>query len=394
MPIFTNTAARAHIGLNAGGTATETPQTDVTSALATCWKITRRDGTIIRLTSSDVDVVVTSSVARPEFDGTYQAAGGFDRTAIESEVGLSVPNMDVTGLLDSSLITEQDIRAGLYDQARVDIFRCNVNAPGSFQLYDFRGTIDQVSLTEQGFFVAQLRGLADVLNEGDMLELYGPECLADLGDVRCGIPILPNILDITAASVVVVGTFYRVALVAGTGSQVYNDKIFRCTVAGTLDGITSVATYDVAVGNTVTDGGGPQFVVEDAFSRTAVVTGVIDRKTFTTGTLLPVIGGTITGRDFFPTDSMNGGLVTWESGSNSGASKEIRDFTSGDPAQSVTLFLDMAFDIQIGDILRLYRGCDKRIETCRDIFNNIVNNRAFGLFTPGADALVRYPDAR
>ena len=59
----------------------------------------------------------------------------------------------------------------------------------------------------------------------------------------------------------------------------------------------------------------------------------------------------------------------------------------------IELFLNMPFTIQVGDEFRVYAGCDKRLATCRDKFDNIVNMRAEP-FLPGTDAITRTPNAR
>src|SRR3546814_1703275 len=113
--------------------------------------------------------------------------------------------------------------------------------------------------------------------------------------------------------------------------------------------------------------------------------------------LTPNSGGAIVGRDHFPDDAMNGGVVIWEVGNNSGTGMEVRDFTADDGVtieQDIELFLDLHFDIQVGDTGYIYRGCFKRVlEDCRDIFDNVDNFRGEP-YIPGQDFLFSYPDAK
>ena len=44
-----------------------------------------------------------------------------------------------------------------------------------------------------------------------------------------------------------------------------------------------------------------------------------------------------------------------------------------------------------GDIVEAYPGCDRRLETCRDKFDNIVNSLAPGLFIPTENPAMRIP---
>src|SRR5690349_5148170 len=57
-----------------------------------------------------------------EFDGvTYFAATGFTPSATDTNSDMSVDNLQVTAFLDSSAITDTDIRNGLYDGADIEI---------------------------------------------------------------------------------------------------------------------------------------------------------------------------------------------------------------------------------------------------------------------------------
>ena len=47
--------------------------------------------------------------------------------------------------------------------------------------------------------------------------------------------------------------------------------------------------------------------------------------------------------------------------------------------------------IAVGDDFVVRAGCDKRLETCRDRFANVVNFRGFP-HIPGQDTVIRYPN--
>jgi len=67
------------------------------------------------------------------------------------------------------------------------------------------------------------------------------------------------------------------------------------------------------------------------------------------------------------------GIVTWTSGSNNGASGEVKDFTS----DTITLFLPTIFTIQVGDTFEVTAGCDKAQTTCQTKFSNGINFGGF-----------------
>ena len=88
-----------------------------TTTLAWCWKLTRRDGISLGFTEHDCNLI---------FDGvTYEAACGFTASALETSSGLNVDNLDVAGALSSLRLNEDDLAAGLYDDAEIEIWRVN-----------------------------------------------------------------------------------------------------------------------------------------------------------------------------------------------------------------------------------------------------------------------------
>nr|CAX84100.1 uncharacterized protein, phage-related [uncultured bacterium] len=85
----------------------------------------------------------------------------------------------------------------------------------------------------------------------------------------------------------------------------------------------------------------------------------------------------------------DGGLVTFTSGDCSGLKMEVKSSNGA----SVTLFMPMPRAIAVGDTFTLQPGCDRRVETCRQRFDNLVNFRGEP-FVPGQDKAMEYPDAR
>jgi uncharacterized phage protein (TIGR02218 family) len=151
---------------------------DVTT-LAMCWKLMRRDATVLGFTDHDRDIV---------FNGvSYQAATGFTPSAIQTTGGLSVDNLDVEGMLSAGSITEADILAGLYDFAEIEIFQVNYTDLTQGALALRRGWLGEVSFYKQQF-IAEVRGLTQRLSQ-TIGELYSASCRATLGDGRCKIDL-------------------------------------------------------------------------------------------------------------------------------------------------------------------------------------------------------------
>lgn len=148
-------------------------ETGVTT-LCWCWRVTRRDGTQMGFTDHDRDVV---------FDGTtFEAASGFSASEINESVGLGVDNLEVSGALSSTRLTEEDLSAGFYDDAEVELYRVDWQTPENRVLMR-TGSIGEVSRSGLAF-KAEVRGLAHYLQQTKG-RLYQYTCDADLGDMRC-----------------------------------------------------------------------------------------------------------------------------------------------------------------------------------------------------------------
>lgn len=147
------------------------------TTLATCWKLTRRDNTLMGYTDHDQDII---------FSGiTYKASTGFTPSAIENNAKLSVDNLDIEGMLSSGDMTESDILAGKYDFAAIEIFQVNYRDLTQGSLKWRRGWLGEVSLHKKQF-VAEVRGLTQRLSQ-TIGELFSASCRATLGDSRCAV---------------------------------------------------------------------------------------------------------------------------------------------------------------------------------------------------------------
>ena len=165
------------------------------TTLCWCWRLTRRDGTKLGFTDHDRDLV---------FDGTtFEAAAGFTASEIKDSVGLNVDNLEVTAAVTSARLTEPDLAAGIYDDAKIEIFRVNWQAVDQRVLMRL-GSLGEVKRT--GFaFAAEVRGLAHYLQQPKG-RLFQYSCDADLGDGRCHVNLSAPANAGTGAIVAVSGT--------------------------------------------------------------------------------------------------------------------------------------------------------------------------------------------
>lgn len=159
-----------------GGLATHIGSEATT--LATLWRVVRRDAEVFTFTDHDRDIVYGGE--------TYVAALGYQRAAISSGADLAVDETELLGMLDSASIDPGELRAGVWDHAEVRIFAVNYTDLTQGELKLRRGRIGEVVALDDGTFRAELRGLAQPLQE-TVGSVYQPECRADLGDAKCKI---------------------------------------------------------------------------------------------------------------------------------------------------------------------------------------------------------------
>lgn len=347
------------------------------TTLATLLTITRADGVVVRLTDLDADLVVGGD--------TYKATFGYLRSALSIREGLTADDVEITGLIQSGFVSKADVSAGLYDGAELKISAVNFNSPSDGEVVLKRGLVGEVLLASSDRFSIELRSLAGRLGQ-EILEKTSPTCRAELGDARCTVPVAPLLRANTTAYSL--GQFIRVATTSGTGDQVYENRIYECTTAGTSG--SSAPTFNTTVGATTADGS-VTWTAREAWTRSATVASVSSGQVFTLN-----ITESRAVDEWFDL-----GSVAFQSGSNINRVFEVKAWNQG--SAQVTLFLPAPFTISVGDVVSIVPGCDKRRATCRAKFalagsanfanGNVINFRGEPDL-PGRDAVLTYPDAQ
>lgn len=145
------------------------------TSLAHVWRITRRDGQVFGFTDHDRQL---------QFDAlTCEPNDGLSFGAVEKGLGLGVDTASIVGALSSEAFTEADLSRGLWDGAKVDLYRVDWTDPDQ-RVHLFAGRIGEVRRGAQAF-EAELRGLQAPLNI-PVGRVFSRFCDADLGDLRCG----------------------------------------------------------------------------------------------------------------------------------------------------------------------------------------------------------------
>ncbi|MBI3437830.1 MAG: DUF2163 domain-containing protein [Proteobacteria bacterium] len=145
------------------------------TTFAHVWRFTRRDGVQFAFTDHDEALVFDALTCEP--------VSGLVAGAVEKSLGLSVDTASVSGALNGEAISEDDLARGLWDGARVDLYRADWSDP-SLRVHLFAGRVGDVRRGVAAF-EAELRGLQAPLNVA-VGRVFSRFCDADLGDARCG----------------------------------------------------------------------------------------------------------------------------------------------------------------------------------------------------------------
>jgi uncharacterized phage protein (TIGR02218 family) len=176
-----------------------------TTNLCYCWRIERRDGTILGFTDHDRDVTCDGT--------TFLSSTGITTTQMVQRLGLSVDNLEIEGALDDDRITTADIERGLYDDAQVDLYVVNWKTPTQFH-HRAQGTFGNVKQVEAGFAV-EFRSRAHILNQ-PMGFTYQRTCQAKLGDANCKVNLS---LPAYTATVTITSVDGHVVVTSATGKS-------------------------------------------------------------------------------------------------------------------------------------------------------------------------------
>ncbi len=149
------------------------------TTLAFLWRVERADGIALGFTSHDRDLTRDGFV--------YRAAPGMVPSAIRLSDGFEADDVDLDGALTSGAFTEEDLRVGRWDGARLVLSAVDWGDPQAEPVILVRGTFGSVALRDGAFSVG-LRGVASAFDAA-VAEETSPACRATLGDRRCRVDL-------------------------------------------------------------------------------------------------------------------------------------------------------------------------------------------------------------
>lgn len=224
------------------------------ASVVTCWKVIRKDGEILGFTDHSEPITFDSV--------TFEAKSGYSRSAIDSNLELSVSNLEIESIFDSSGITEQDLVKGRYDGARIEVYLVNWQNVSERVLY-LKATLGECKNTGE-IYTAELRALSDKLNQ-NIANLTSRSCRYQFGDSRCGINLASHTWTGTVAAVASRQSF-ELSDTAPTTDNYFNEGTVTFTsgnnegVIGQVLGYNSAriltlwepAPYTITVGDSLT----------------------------------------------------------------------------------------------------------------------------------------------
>jgi uncharacterized phage protein (TIGR02218 family) len=147
------------------------------TSVAYGWRLERSDGVTIGFTSHDRDVVFGGLLLR--------ASPGMRPTSIVETIGLEDDGLDINGALSSDAIRADDLLAGRWDGAYLEIFLFDWSAPDAGRQLLASGELGAISFSGDAFEVEFL-GLKQAFNRA-VVPQTSPSCRATFCDAACGL---------------------------------------------------------------------------------------------------------------------------------------------------------------------------------------------------------------
>lgn len=143
--------------------------------VASFWRIFRRDGVAFGLTSHDRDLVFD--------DIRHRTAPGMVPSAIRMSSGFDPDTAEVSGALDHEAIRNDDLDAGRFDGARIELGLVDWLSLERHTLY--AGSIGGIA-RDGGQFTARLDSVKTILSQHP-IPRTSPSCRAEFCGLGCGL---------------------------------------------------------------------------------------------------------------------------------------------------------------------------------------------------------------
>lgn len=329
------------------------------STITTCWKVTLTNSTVLGFTECDVDLTI---------DGlTYLAATGFSPSTFQGQTKLAVDNADAVGIIDSTTISAEDLAAGIWDYAQVEVFQVDRTNIAAGQNLITKGHLGQIGI-ERGTFKAELRGLTNNLVQS-VGKIYSPSCRANLGDSKCGVDLGPFTVTGTLTGVSADGL---VLLDTGRTEPGPAGALNITSVSSAANAVVGCTGHPFQVGQVVYITGvvGPTKINGQYWQIKSKATNNFTIAFNSTSEPAYSSGGKVSPQG--DAGYFAYGKITMTSGTSNGLSMEVKAYGVG----TVSLQLQFPLGVAAGDTYTMHAGCGKRFtEDCVGRFSNGANFR-------------------
>lgn len=141
-----------------------------------CARIECVGGAVIRLTTHPYNLTMSNATV-------YLTDSGYNMTTYSSDDGMSPSSLDIEGIMELSGVTREQVATGIFDGARVYIFKCNFASPVEDYEPIMSGLFGKAFIIDERYRVEAM-SLVDALNIV-VGWAYSPLCLHTFGDANC-----------------------------------------------------------------------------------------------------------------------------------------------------------------------------------------------------------------
>ena len=143
---------------------------------AWCVRIVCINGLTLRLTTYPFDLTMSNATL-------YESDSGYEQTAYSSSTGMAASAIDLEGFVGIAGITRDQISSGVFDNARVYIFKCDWSSPVEDYEPVASGFFGKTTLEDDKYTI-QGMSLIDALNQS-VGKTYTAACSRTFGDAGC-----------------------------------------------------------------------------------------------------------------------------------------------------------------------------------------------------------------
>ncbi|MDR2945987.1 MAG: DUF2163 domain-containing protein [Candidatus Adiutrix sp.] len=170
---------------------------DTLIVMGTHTVVTRRDGLALRFVDLDEPSIIGGQA--------YYPNGSAERSAVRLNAGLGADSTELRGILGADSFSRQDLLAGLFDYADLEVFLSFIGRPDLPVIPLLRGRFGEVEV-DSGQYTIQVNSLTHAFSHNIGVRT-SPTCRNRLGDENCRVTLEPYRVYGTITAIVDARTF-------------------------------------------------------------------------------------------------------------------------------------------------------------------------------------------